>query len=139
MRVVASGSISSSMLHCSRKVARKNRWMRSAAGMRLSNSGDMSVSLSCASFERYIRFLQPIRDCAVGTHHVRYAVGQDQFQPIDGSQSEQRIALIDEVEHRSDDERDIERPAGYAVGNRAPACKLPDRIRTTRKLHRKPP
>src|SRR6516164_6312834 len=131
MRVVASGSISSSMLHCSRKVARKNRWMRSAAGMRLSNSGDMSVSLSCASFERHIRFLQPIRDCAVGTHHVGYAVGQDQFQPVDGCQSEQRIALIDQVENSSNDEGDIERAAGYTLGYRAPACELPDRIRTT--------
>src|SRR5215472_10455509 len=139
MRAAASGSMSFSMLHCSRKVARKNRRMRSAAGMRLSNSGDMSVSLSCASFERHIRFLQPIRDCAVGTHHVGYAVGQDQLQPVDGGHSEQRIALIDQVENGSNDERDIERPAGHAVGNRTPACELPDRIRTTQKLHRKPP
>src|SRR5262249_52057861 len=121
MRVVAFGSISFSMLHCSRKVARKNRRMRSAAGMRLSNSGDMSVSLSCASFERHVHFLQPIRDCAVSTHHVGYAVGQDQFQPVDGCHSEQRIALIDQVEHGSNDERDIERPAGHPVGYRAPA------------------
>src|ERR1700747_3014054 len=131
MRAVAPGRMSFSMLHCSRKVARKNRRMRSAAGMRLSNSGDMSASFSCAPFERYIRFLQPIRDCAVGTHHVGYAVGQNQFQPVDGCHSEQRITLIDQVEHRTNDERDIERPAGYAVGYRAPASELPDRTRTT--------
>src|SRR5262249_51028480 len=85
---------------------------------------------SRASFERYIRFRQPIRDCAVGTHHVGYAIGQDQFRPVDGCHSEQHIALIDEVEHGSDDERDIERPAGHAVGYRVPVCDLPGRIRT---------
>src|SRR5215831_8852911 len=131
MRAAAPGRMSFSMLHCSRKVARKNRRMRSAAGMRLSNSGDMSVSLVM----RFVRASHPLSSTdtrrAVGTHHVGYAVGQDQFQPVDGCHSEQRIALIDQVEHGSNDERDIERAAGHAVGYRAPACDLPDRIRTT--------
>src|SRR5215472_19211239 len=119
MRAAASGRMSFSMLHCSRKVPRKNRRMRSAAGMRLSNSGDMSVSLVM----RFVRASHPL--------YVGYAVGQDQFQPVDGGHSEQCIALIDQVENSSNDEPDIERPAGYAVGNRAPACELQDRIRTT--------
>src|SRR6266480_378436 len=85
MRAAASGRMSFSMLHCSRKMARKNRRMRSAAGMRLSSSGDMGVSLVMPFFERHVRLLQLIRDCAVGTHQVGYAVGQDHLQPVDGS------------------------------------------------------
>jgi hypothetical protein len=45
LATAASGRMSFSMLHCSRKMARKNRRMRRAAGMRLSSSGDMGVSL----------------------------------------------------------------------------------------------
>src|SRR5258706_10940843 len=85
----------------------------------------------CGPFERHVRLLQLIRDCAVGTHRVGYAVGQDQFQPVDGCHSKHRITLIDEVEHGSNDEGDIERPAGYTVGYRASACEIPDRIYTT--------
>src|SRR5215471_11434403 len=131
MRAAASGSISFSTLHCSRKVPRKNRRMRSAAGMRLSNSGDMSVSLVM----RFVRASHPLSstDTRLRRKYTprRVRIGQNQFQPVNGCHSEQRIALIDQVENGSDDERDIERPAGYTVGNRAPACELPDRIRTT--------
>src|SRR5262249_25194026 len=85
---------------------------------------------SSSPLERRARLLQLIRDCTVGTHRVGHAAGQDQFQPVDGRHSNQRIALIDQIEHGSDNERHIERAALYAVGYRARACEFPDRMRT---------
>src|SRR5262249_34653482 len=37
--------------------------------------------------KRHFGLLQPVRNCTIGAHHVRYAVGQDQFQPVDGFHS----------------------------------------------------
>ncbi len=45
----------------------------------LPNAAARASPWSCASFERRVRLLQLMRDCAVGTHRVGYAVGQDQF------------------------------------------------------------
>src|SRR6516164_1679436 len=50
MRAAASGRISFSTPHCSRKTARKNRRMKSAHGMRLSTAGDIDFSLLKSSY-----------------------------------------------------------------------------------------
>src|SRR5262249_44357505 len=55
--------------------------------------------------------VQPIGHRAVCADRVRHGIGQDR-----GAQ--QRIALVDQVEHRSNDKRDIERAARDAVGDR---------------------
>src|SRR5919204_1851596 len=70
MRAAASGRISFSMLHCSRKMPRKNRRTRSAAGMRLSSSGDMSVSLVMLLIRASPLPFPLLRDCAIGAHRV---------------------------------------------------------------------
>lgn len=68
---------------------------------------------------------QLIGNSAVGANEVGNTVGQNDLQPIDGRRAEKGVALIDQVEQGSDDQRDMERAAQNAVGNRALACELP--------------
>src|SRR5262249_4257599 len=74
--------------------------------------------------------VQPIGHRAVCADRVRHGIGQDRLEPVEGRGAQQRIALVDQVEHRSNDKRDIERAARDAVGDRVVAGELPRRFRS---------
>src|SRR5262249_21896591 len=91
---------------------------------------DMESHRSCSLFEHQVLLLQLIRDCAIGAHRVGHAVRQNELPPVERGGPEKRVPLIDQIKNRSDDECDKERAPRHAVGYRAPAGALPDRMRT---------
>jgi hypothetical protein len=52
---------------------------------------------------------------AVRADDVGYGIGQDRLQPAERGSAQKRIPLIDQIERRSNDKRDVERAAGNAV------------------------
>src|SRR5437763_139431 len=64
------------------------------------------------------------RDGAIGRDAIGDDVGQHQLQPVDRPGAEQRVALVDQVKGRADDDGRHQRAARHAGGNDA----LPDRL-----------
>jgi pimeloyl-ACP methyl ester carboxylesterase len=56
-----------------------------------------------------------IRDRAIGCDEVRHGVGQCGLEQVDVSAVHEHIALVDQVQHRSDHERDEQRASWHAV------------------------
>ena len=59
---------------------------------------------------------EAIRDRAVCRYTVRYNESQHQLHDADMLVRNERIALVDEIQHRTDDESDLRRPRRYPVG-----------------------
>lgn len=63
----------------------------------------------------------------VGAHGIGYEIGQNDLEPINGSGTQDNIALVDDIKERSDYNCDIERATRHAIRNSAMASELPFR------------
>jgi hypothetical protein len=61
---------------------------------------------------------------SVCAYRVGNEVSQDELEPVDRGHAQKGVTLIDHVEHRSDDERDVERAARHAFRYGTDTCEL---------------